>query len=504
MSNSNPSAFNSPLDGNCFVVSLTRSSLFGFFLTLSLACGSTSKLPTAQNDRKLQTEVSEKEAFSKQTTRRFCDREVAANQLLIKFHEENLLKSAKDIENLTTTIAGEPVVAEPLGDNVMLIQWNSNRSVEEIKERFASKTHSEIIEYVEPDYAVPLDCAQPGHGSNTHLSKQWGLDNISACSAWTVATGEDIVVAVIDSGISCEYKASDLLCHEDLQNNLWLPPPGFSVRIEGKDVTCPGNCFGFDAMARDSDDDAKKWSPIDNSGHGTQVSGIIAASDNNTGIVGVSFKSKILVIRYASQGAGFVSSIKRAINFIIAAREKQIPNLRVVNCSFGFDPKDSDECDSQTLRDSFEKLAQKDILVVASNGNHDELTTTARLHYPSQYGFNNIIAVSPTTKSDDHFPSTYNPTSVNLIGAPGEGIYTTVGDDYGLAGGGSFAAPFVTAAAALVMSHRKVGCDKLTAANLRTTLLKTADQMPKLKPYIMDGRRLNAFRAVTKCKEYLK
>jgi subtilisin family serine protease len=200
----------------------------------------------------------------------------------------------------------------------------------------------------------------------------------------------------------------------------------------------------------------------------------------------------ILAVKYS----GDVASVKRAIDFVIAVSKKV--NVRVVNCSFGFQPGNN-SCDSQILRAAFDKLnREKNLLVVASSGNADVAADPRNPHYPSDYDF--VLAVTATDCYDNHFHSRYSTSAGNLIGAPGAAIYTTQSAGYGDKEGSSFAAGFVSGAAALVLSETRDNCDKLMGSQLRALLLNSSDKnVGNLQRFIMDGRRLNVLQAITHC-----
>lgn len=112
---------------------------------------------------------------------------------------------------------------------------------------------------------------------NPYYPNQWGLNNtgqnggtagidINAPEAWNIATGANVKVAVLDEGID--------LSHEDLSNNL----------LQGYDAT-DGIYGGYDGGYGRSDC------------HGTRCAGIIAAEDNNIGVKGIAYNSKIIPIR---------------------------------------------------------------------------------------------------------------------------------------------------------------------------------------------------------------
>jgi thermitase len=96
-------------------------------------------------------------------------------------------------------------------------------------------------------------------------SRQWYLKRIGAPAAWKTTQGKGVTVAVVDTGVDFR--------HPDLKGHLLK---------------------GYDPIGKDND-------PTDTQGHGTSVSGIIAAVTNNkVGVAGVAPKSKILPFRSCS------------------------------------------------------------------------------------------------------------------------------------------------------------------------------------------------------------
>ena len=107
----------------------------------------------------------------------------------------------------------------------------------------------------------------PGGGAvNDPLYKQqWGLQRVKAPEAWKKGvTGKGAVIAILDSGID--------LGHPDLRARL----------VRGVDLTGAPGCPG----------------PQDESGHGTAVAGVAAASANNRiGIAGVAPRARLMPVR---------------------------------------------------------------------------------------------------------------------------------------------------------------------------------------------------------------
>ena len=117
-----------------------------------------------------------------------------------------------------------------------------------------------------------------------HAAGEIGSD-ISIEEAWAGGFGtEEIIVGVTDTGVD--------LSHPDLENNKW---------INSDEI--PGN--GVDDDQNGYIDDVHGWDfckndnlPEDRHSHGTHVAGTIAAAiGNNTGIVGVAPRAKIMALR---------------------------------------------------------------------------------------------------------------------------------------------------------------------------------------------------------------
>ncbi|MBC8125440.1 MAG: S8 family serine peptidase, partial [Candidatus Kapabacteria bacterium] len=126
----------------------------------------------------------------------------------------------------------------------------------------------------------------------------------------------------------------------------------------------------------------------------------------------------------------------------------------VVNMSFG------DGVDSPMLRDAVLFAASMNVVLIASAGNAG---TTSR-QYPA--GYDNVIAVGSTNEEDRRSPFSSTGSLVALC-APGEKITTTaVNSRYRTVNGTSFSAPYVAAAAAMLIEQSPT----ITSAEIRGTL----------------------------------
>ena len=119
------------------------------------------------------------------------------------------------------------------------------------------------------------------------------------------------------------------MSHPDLQANLWVNPG----EIAGDGVDNDGNGYiddinGIDPFEGDS-------VPQDQFGHGTHVSGTIAAvGDNGIGVTGVNWNAKIMTLRV---GDNFLSgsAIIESLNYIVTMKTIFGINIVVSNNSWG-------------------------------------------------------------------------------------------------------------------------------------------------------------------------
>ena len=336
------------------------------------------------------------------------------------------------------------------------------------------------VAYVEPDYAISSS-AVPNDPS---FSRLWGLTNtgqsggtagadIDAATAWDTTTGsDDVVIAVIDSGV--DYT------HPDLAGNIWTNPG----EIAGNGIDDDGNGYvddihGYDFYADDAD-------PMDDDGHGTHVAGTIGAVGNNgIGISGVAWDVSIMALRFLGPGGGFTSDAIRAVNYATAMREAGV-NVVATNNSWGGGGF------SQGLSDAIAAGYDAGVLFVAAAGN-DGTNNDVLPHYPSNDTGSGVISVAATTRTNSLASfSNYGVNSVDLA-APGASIYsTTPGNSYDTYSGTSMAAPHVSGVIALMAAANPAA----TPAQLRTALLESVTPLGSLTGRVATGGLLDAAAAV--------
>jgi len=231
----------------------------------------------------------------------------------------------------------------------------------------------------------------------------WNINRIDAELSWSISTGDPVKVGVIDTGID--------LKHPDLKAN-----------IKG----------GYNAIN-------PLKSPNDDNGHGTHVAGIIAAINNDIGVVGVGPNIDLYAIKVLNaNGSGYLSDVIEGLEWAVNN------GIQVVNMSLGTSQN------VQSFHDAIIAAYNAGLTIVAAAGN-----TGSSVVYPAAYP--EVIAVSATDENNQIASWSSHGPEVDLA-APGVNIYSTYkGQKYTTLSGTSMAAPHVTGAAALVIDTKK--CD---------------------------------------------
>jgi thermitase len=342
------------------------------------------------------------------------------------------------------------------------------------------------VEYAEANFDISLDEAGPLEPILPHdpqFNDQWALANsgqrggkqgadISATLAWATTTGnEDVVVAVLDSGV--DYN------HEDLKENMWTRPASMDP-YHDRELGTIDDTYGYSAIEGLPD-------PMDDNGHGTHCAGIIGAEgENNLGIAGVNWKVRIMPLKFMSSGGfGTTKDAIEAINYVID-RKKAGVNVRIISASWGSTQK------SRALEDVIRKAYENDILFVAAAGNATT-DNDRRPHFPSSYNVPNVVSVAALDRTDQLAKfSNYGAKSV-AIAAPGVEILSTwLGNQYEEKSGTSMATPVVAGVAALILSENS----RMPVDDLRKKLMDSTDPIVALKGKTVSGGRINAAKAL--------
>lgn len=227
-------------------------------------------------------------------------------------------------------------------------------------------------------------------------------------------TGSGVVIAVLDTG--CDVEQLDL-----------------KERIIG----------GYN-FTKELNGDVHKW--VDLNGHGTHTAGTIAASSNNSGIVGVAPDVKLLILKVLDKhGNGSVKSLVEAIEYAIVWQGPNGEKVNILSMSLGVSSPE------ENLYKAIKNAVAHNIAVVVAAGNEgDGNLKTSEYSYPA--GFKEVIAVGAI----DHNNKVANFSNTNKevdIYAPGVDIKSTyINNGYMELSGTSMATPHVAGALALLIN----------------------------------------------------
>lgn len=364
---------------------------------------------------------------------------------------------------------------------IIKITFNSN---EQAQIFLTSANNDPLIEYIQKENVYKIDFTP----NDSLVSEQWALSTIQAFDAWNITQGADtVLIGIIDTGIDFNHidlssqffinigeTGIDAYGGDRRINSLDDDNNGFIDDYRGWDFTDRVG-FPFDSTGGDYLD----WdnNPTDENNHGTYIAGIAGAAMNNQfGIAGVTPKSKLINIRaFDPNGYGEEDDVAAAILYAIQMGAK------VINMSFG------DNAFSYVLRDVIKYAYSRGVVLVASAGN----SGSSDPHYPS--GYSEVICVGNST-SEDYVAGNSNYGSTIDLVAPGSSIITTAKDNsYAMVSGTSASAPFVSAAAALILSLKN-----FTNEETKQILKSTSDDIEKSGWDLKSGAgRLNLLKALS-------
>ena len=274
------------------------------------------------------------------------------------------------------------------------------------------------IEYAEPDYIQ----YPAGYADEPRFAELWGINNTGQTISGSPGTANgdvdgkeasartlgspNLVVAVIDDGVD--------FSHPDLSARAWKNPgeSGSGKETNGLDDDHNGlvdDVNGWDYCGDDNTvHDAKDV-------HGTHVSGTIAGSINNSGVVGVAPNVKIMALKFICAQGGSTSDAILAIQY---AKSK---GVKLSNNSWGGGGF------SQALKDAISDSGSL-FVAAAGNGGSDGLgdNNDTTPSYPASYDSPNILAVAAVDNRGDLGSfSNFGATSVDISG-PGVSILSSI------------------------------------------------------------------------------
>lgn len=289
------------------------------------------------------------------------------------------------------------------------------------------------VQYAEPVYKYHKNT------SDIQFNSQWGLKNtgqdygkvnadIQFSKLYERYENEqlgEVVIAVVDTGV--DHTLADL-----------------------EEKVIPG----YDFANRDND-------AYDDEGHGTHVSGIIAAEmDNHYSMAGIHPKAKILPVKVLdASGSGDTDKIALGIKYAVDN------GADVINLSLG-GPY------SRVIEEMLKYAASKNVTIVAASGNDG----ADMVDYPAASKYS--IAVGASNRLDIVSDFSSYGEGLDLV-APGADIPSLLPNgNVTYLSGTSMAAPHVSAAAGLLLSKN----GDINREEIRKILTETADDIAVEEP----------------------
>ncbi len=283
------------------------------------------------------------------------------------------------------------------------------------------------VQFCHPNYII--DPLEPVQGSipfgdaigEGEYAEQGAAQSLGLSLAHGLATGDGVVVAVIDGGVNASHPA-----------------------FEGTVVS------GWDYI--DDDPYAHDEPGGANSGHGTFVAGLVHLVAPNVEIRSY----RVTDLEGESNGYVVADAIMRAVD----------EGCRVINLSM------VTMASHEAMIQAIQYAKDHDVLTVVAAGNGQD----DQAHYPASDPNSMAVAAVDSTFLLADFSNFGEYVDVC---APGTRLYAPYHDtSYAWWGGTSFSTPFVTALAALLASFDS----ELTCAEIRGTILATATSLDSLNP----------------------
>lgn len=302
-------------------------------------------------------------------------------------------------------------------DSILAIHLpDSASNLEEIAEEY--KQNVAEIDFIEPDYEVTIN--ESDTASDSEL--------MSILEEPQTANTAGLTVAVIDTG-------ADIL-HPVLRDHRWAKDK--EVRNNNKDDDQNGlidDKYGWDFI----NNNQRVY--VDNSGHGTHVSGIIANAVPST---------KIMPIKVIEEKKGNLSNVIRGIKYAVDN------DADIINFSIGTTEE------SKSLKTAINYGLKNGVTMIAAAGNSGDSTP----YYPAAY--DKVIAVGATNSNGEKLSKSNYGKWVNIY-APGQNILSSSpGNKYEYKSGTSQAAAVVTAEVTKIKNEQTY----ITNASLITQLQK--------------------------------
>lgn len=398
--------------------------------------------------------------------------------------------------------------------NIYRAQFSLEKTYQELVDIISKFRELDIIYDAQLEEIYHLSTqTNPYKSNDPYYNEQWIFDKIMANYAWGLwkmdrdaSSNLTILVGIVDTG--CDYDHPDLVdamfvnLGEDINGDKKI------TAIDKNNIDDDKNGFiddfkGWDFVG------ANSWSYPDNDikppvsgkenilSHGTQCGGIIAAvTDNNSGIAGLAFNTKLIFTKHVSDKDTKDPELFNTVEGIAYCAEM---GADIINCSY------SSSYYSAFTQAAINALVREyDCIIVCAAGN-DDWDNDYSPQYPADY--TNTLSVAALTILDSKAPYSNYGESIDISAPGGEGdnstsailstIHRNVDGGYATLQGTSLASSVVTGAFAML----KTFFPKKSASWLVTQMLKHADNINDVNPTYADELgvgRVNIYSAIAR------
>lgn len=284
----------------------------------------------------------------------------------------------------------------------------------------------------------------------------YGVKMVGAPLEWGETKGESIKVGIIDTGVDCK--------HPDLKNRI----------VKTRNFVDPD-----------------PESMCDENGHGTHVAGIVAASLNNFGVVGVAPACDLYIAKaFLPDGNADSDAIRNALIWLT---EEQV---HVINMSFA--SKEYDPSYHEQIKEAY----QAGITLVCAAGNSGALPGDT-IGFPAK--FEECISVTAVDVTKQHAKYSSRGQRADIAAAGTNILSCYPGGKFARLSGTSMATPIISGAAALLHKkayNRMQRC--LTPEEMRLVLSIYTEDLGGFGRDVEYGNGLFSFGRLNKMSENIK
>ena len=382
-------------------------------------------------------------------------------ELIVRLHPDASSEQLETLSRRLGAVSVSPIFSPttPGGQHPRLrrnylIRFPKGRALEPLRRRYERDAAIEAVE----TNRLNRFCAETAP-NDPNYTEQWNLNLLNMPQAWEIEHGKpQVTVAVVDSGIATQHPEFRLQLWENVgeipHNGIDDDGNGYVDDRNGWDFSDAPTLLGSgDWTERDND-------PEDEGGHGTHVSGIIAAEANNgIGIAGIVQNCRLMPVRASFKfgGGTYIQNDDAAAAIVYAADS----GANVINMSWG------DTVRAFIIEDAIEYAYNRGCVLVGAAGNK----AVSGSYYPA--ALKTVISVAGLGRERQMYDGSNFGATID-IAAPAEEILSTDLDDgYRKRSGTSMAAAHVSGVAALVLSANP----RATHTQVQEKLIGTANPL---------------------------